>query len=245
MGAVDRTRTILERGLAAVLLLAALPLIIVTAIVSFACYRAWPFFVQDRVGQGGQTFRFIKVRSLPPQTDRYADKYSIGISRIPAIMQTIRRLHLDELPQLVHVVRGQMSFVGPRPEMPNLHARLPRAFATERVSVRPGLTGLWQISPHCQNLIGERTEYDRLYIEHRTLALDGWILLRTLLKMTVGRVTHLHDVPTRVVRRVPIASSTTIVLVEPGSRQRTALATPSVPAGAPVLAAVGAGIAGD
>lgn len=210
----DLARTVLERILAAILLLLALPLVAVTALVSLACYRAWPFFVQERVGLGGTTFRFVKVRSLPPQTDRYADKYSIGQSQIPAVMQSIRRLHLDELPQLVHVVRGQMAFVGPRPEMPNLHAALPPGFATQRVSVLPGLTGLWQISPHCTQLIGERTEYDRLYIAHRTLALDAWILLRTLLKVTTGRTTHLHMVPTGVVRTVPAPAP--LVLVESG-----------------------------
>ena len=199
----DPTRTVIERSLAALLLLLALPLIGLTALASFACYRAWPFFVQDRVGRDGTTFRFLKVRSLPPETDRYADKYSIGVSRIPALMLAVRRLHLDELPQLAHVVSGHMAFVGPRPEMPNLHALLQPTFAAQRTSVLPGLTGLWQISPHNRLLIGERTEYDRLYVGHRTLALDAWILYRTALKMTLGHVTHLHDVPTEVVRRVP------------------------------------------
>ena len=202
--------------MAAALLLLALPLIALTAAVSFGCYRAWPFFVQDRVGLGGQPLRFVKVRSLPPDTARYTDKYSLEASRIPAVMRTVRRLHLDELPQLLHVVRGQMAFVGPRPEMPNLHAQLPARFASERVSVRPGITGLWQISPHCHQLIGERTEYDRLYIWHRTPAFDAWILLRTLLKMTLGRTTQLYEVPHRLVRVAPTqpAALAPIVLAE-------------------------------
>lgn len=203
MGADDLARRFLERSLAAVLLLLAVPLIALTAAVSFACYRAWPFFVQDRVGFGGRTLRFVKVRSLPPDTARYADKYSLQASRIPAVMRTVRRLHLDELPQLLHVARGEMAFVGPRPEMPNLHARLPEPFASERVSVRPGITGLWQISPHCHQLIGERTEYDRLYIRHRTATFDAWILLRTVRKMSLGRTTQLYDVPPRLVRHAP------------------------------------------
>ncbi len=213
MQSTDLARTLVERTIAAVLLLLALPFVALTALASFACYRAWPFFVQDRVGRGGATFRFLKVRTLPPETDRYADKYSIGESRIPSMMRTVRRLHLDELPQLSHVVMGHMAFVGPRPEMPNLHAALPPRFAAERVSVPPGLTGLWQISPHCRQLIGERTEYDRLYIAHRTLGLDAWILYRTLLKMTIGRATHLHTVPVRIVRRLPV-SRPAVVLVE-------------------------------
>jgi lipopolysaccharide/colanic/teichoic acid biosynthesis glycosyltransferase len=231
--ASDRlARSIVERTAAAVLVLLSVPLIALTAAISVACYRAWPFFVQDRIGYGGRAFRFIKVRTLPPHTDRYADKYSIGESRIPAIMRTVRRLHLDELPQLLHVATGQMVFVGPRPEMPNLHARLPEPFATERTSVRPGVTGLWQISPHCRQLIGERTEYDRLYIGHRTPAFDGWILFRTTLKMFLGRTTHLFDVPDRVVRRVPVAPAITLV-------------EPAVPVRTPVPAFAGAGSLAD
>lgn len=237
MGPDDRARMVIERTTAAVLLVLALPLVVLTAIVSFACYRAWPFFIQDRVGLGGVVFRFVKVRSLPPETDRYADKYSIGESRIPAIMRTVRRLHLDEIPQLAHVVTGRMAFVGPRPEMPNLHAELPEPFAIQRVSVRPGITGLWQISPHCRQLIGERTEYDRLYLEHRTLAFDGWILVRTLLKMTLGRTSHLFDVPGRVVRSVP-SPAPTIVLTEPGAALLDAPAVP-VETTAPRLAGAG------
>lgn len=202
---VDRSvRRLVEAVVAAVLLVVALPLILLTAMVSLAVYRAWPFFVQDRVGLGGQTFRIAKVRTLPPSTAAYADKYSLGRTPAPAIMLAIRRLHLDELPQLLHVATGHMGFVGPRPEMPNLHAELAPAFAAERVSVRPGLTGLWQISPHSSGLIGERPEYDRLYIAHRTAAFDTWILYRTVLKMVSGRTVHLHEVPARTVAPVSV-----------------------------------------
>jgi len=186
---------------AAALLLLSLPAIAVAALLSLATYRAWPFFVQDRVGRGGCTFRLVKVRTLAPTTDAYADKYSIAGA--PPLMVSLRRLHLDELPQLWHIVTGDMAFVGPRPEMPNLHARLPRRFAEERVAATPGLTGLWQISPHCTQLIGERPEYDRLYLQHRTSAFDLWILWRTALKLATGRTTHLYEVPQRTITATP------------------------------------------
>lgn len=194
-----RGRRIPEAAAAAVLLAAAIPAILLAAVVSALTYRAWPFFVQDRVGRGGRRFRLLKVRSLPPGTHPYADKYSIRARSLPRHMVHMRKLHLDELPQLWHVVTGEMAFVGPRPEMPNLHARLPERFAAERVSVTPGLTGLWQISPHCNLLIGDRTEYDRLYIQHRNASFDLWILWRTLLKIVAGRTTHLFEVPQRAV----------------------------------------------
>lgn len=196
-------RRISEAALAAVLLVAAIPAIVLAALVSVATYRAWPFFVQDRVGRGGRTFRLVKVRSLPTCTHAYADKYAIRAESLPRHMVRMRTLHLDELPQLWHVVTGHMAFVGPRPEMPNLHALLPERFAAERVSVMPGLTGLWQISPHCNLLIGDRTEYDRLYIQHRNASFDLWILWRTLVKMVAGRTTHLFEVPRRAITPAP------------------------------------------
>ena len=185
-------------------LLLSLPIIAACAALSALTYRASPFFVHERVGLGGRRFQLYKIRTLPPTTDRYADKYSLGESRIPKRMQWMRRLHLDELPQLAHVVMGQMSLVGPRPEMPVLHDSLPPQFAQLRTSVRPGLTCLWQISPHNQGLIGERSEYDRLYVDYCNPKLDLWILAQTARKMVTGRTIHLHQVPRSIVieRRV-------------------------------------------
>ncbi len=219
------TRRIMESLVASVLLVLALPLIVVGAACSLLTYRAFPFFVHDRIGLHGRRFRFVKVRTLPPTTNRYADKYSIGQDDLPPLMQLVRKLHLDELPQLLHVARGQMSFVGPRPEMPMLHGALPPGFASQRVSVMPGLTCLWQISPHCNGLIGERTEYDRLYVEHRSGALDFWIMTRTLRKMTTGRTSCLHEVPRWAYRPEPVQ-----VLVLPGA------GAPATPAQLPEVA---------
>lgn len=194
------SRRIAERAIAAAALLVTLPLILLCAGVSAAIYRTSPFFVHERVGFGGQRFHFYKIRTLPPTTNRYADKYALGDATVPASMQLVRRLHLDELPQLLHVVRGQMSLVGPRPEMPCLHDSLPRDFAQLRTSVRPGLTCLWQISPHNRGLISERSEYDRLYVDYSNPLLDLWILSQTAKKMTTGSTIHLHEIPRWVIR---------------------------------------------
>jgi lipopolysaccharide/colanic/teichoic acid biosynthesis glycosyltransferase len=191
----EQIRTAAEAVLAGTLFLLVLPLIVTGAALSLLQYRAWPFFVHDRVGEDGRTFRLLKVRTLPPHTDRYADKYAVNAAGVPPLMQLVRRLHLDELPQLLHVATGKMTFVGPRPEMPTLHASLPQSFAVLRTSVRPGLTCLWQISRHSAGLIGERSEYDRLYVDHRSFRLDLWIVARTIRKMTTGRTSHLFEVP--------------------------------------------------
>lgn len=184
-----------ERLIATALFVVAIPVIILGALVSFAHYRAWPFFVHRRVGVLGTPFRLVKIRTLPTTTNPYVDKYTIETAPIPRMMRLVRRLHFDEIPQLIHVALGRMAFVGPRPEMPELHRGLPERFASHRTSVLPGLTCLWQISPHCTGLIGERTEYDRLYVDNRNAKLDLWILWRTAMKMLTGRTSHLHEVP--------------------------------------------------
>lgn len=162
-----------------VLALAALPLIVVLLVCSALVLRAWPIFVQDRVGRGGRVFRFPKVRTLPPETASSTDKYALSEVRIPAFGRLLRRTHLDELPQLLLVPFGVMSLVGPRPEMPEVLARYPTDFVAERTSVRPGCTCLWQISDSADKLIYEAPEYDRAYLRHSGPLLDAWILFRT------------------------------------------------------------------
>ena len=156
---LDENRIELRRALdcsaALLLALVTVPVVIATAITSLIVYRAWPFFSHHRVGRHGRPFLLVKVRTLPPTTSRYSDKYSLDLSALPFPMALIRRAHLDELPQLWHVVFGRMALVGPRPEMAALVAAMPDHVAAERQQIRPGLTGLWQISPHCAGLISE------------------------------------------------------------------------------------------
>jgi lipopolysaccharide/colanic/teichoic acid biosynthesis glycosyltransferase len=162
------------------LCLLALPVIVISAAGAAISLRAWPFFTQERVGRDGRIFRFVKLRTLPVHTPPYAGKYELGHLDVPAFCKLLRLLHLDELPQLYLVVLGWMSLVGPRPEMPYLHEQLDPAFAAYRTSVRPGCTGLWQISDHCHEMIFEHPEFDEHYLRNRSLRLDAWILGRTL-----------------------------------------------------------------
>jgi lipopolysaccharide/colanic/teichoic acid biosynthesis glycosyltransferase len=169
---------------------------VLATIGSAVSLRAWPFFTQDRVGRNGQSFRLVKVRTLPVDTPGYIDKHQLDESRIPTFCRLLRRLHLDELPQLFLVLSGKMSLVGPRPEMAHLHERMYAEFADLRTSVRPGCTGLWQVSDACTDLIGQSPEYDCYYLAQRTLRLDVWVLSRTALKMAgLGGTVTLEDVP--------------------------------------------------
>lgn len=182
------------------LALAALPIIAVLALIGALVFGANPFFVQERVGLNGRSFRLPKLRSLPPDTPAYADKYALGEVPIPRWGRLIRKLHVDELPQLLLVPIGRMSLVGPRPEMAFLHEQMPPQFAKRRVAVLPGCTGLWQVSKACERLILETPEYDDFYLAHRSWRLDVWVLWLTARKMaSFGREVTLEQVPAWVV----------------------------------------------
>lgn len=183
-----------------------IPVVLLSAVGSAVALRAWPFFVQQRVGLDGRLFHFVKVRTLPPTMPSYVDKHQLDHQRIPAFCQLLRKLHLDELPQLLLVTLGHMSLVGPRPEMAHLHERLPSSFAELRTSTRPGCTGLWQIGEACSGLIEAAPEYDRFYLANRSLRLDLWVLGRTALNMIgVGKLVTLDDIPSWAVRQpVPL-----------------------------------------
>jgi len=177
-------------------LIAVLPVLVVCCIGCAITLRANPFFVQTRIGQDNKPFRFVKLRTLPPATPRYVDKYQLDLVAVPRFTMWLRRLHLDELPQLLLVATGKMSLVGPRPEMPMLHDDYDPSFAHERTRVLPGCTGLWQIGDENHRLISEAPEYDRFYLYHRTFRLDLWIIGRSIRALLPGAVrVGLDDIP--------------------------------------------------
>lgn len=186
----------LDIALSIVLGLVAAPVIVVAAIGAAVALRSWPFFSHLRVGADGRDVRILKIRTLPRHTPAYTDKYRLDLDATPAFCRFLRRLHLDELPQLYLVPLGRLSLVGPRPEMRSLHDQLDRAFAELRTSVRPGCSGLWQVGERSNQLIHEGAEYDRFYLTHASARLDLWILWRTALMLTgIGGVVTLDDVP--------------------------------------------------
>jgi lipopolysaccharide/colanic/teichoic acid biosynthesis glycosyltransferase len=148
-----------------------------------------------RVGRNGEPFRFVKLRTLPSSAPAYADKYEIRSVSIPAFARLLRATHLDELPQLVLVLLGRMSLVGPRPEMPRLHDSFVDGHRHAREQLRPGCAGIWQVSQDNHRLISEAPEYDVFYAGHASLRLDAWILWRTALLAIGGRRVSLADVP--------------------------------------------------
>ena len=174
--------------------LAAPAILLLAALVAFEL-RAWPFFVQERIGKGGALFRMPKLRTLPRTVDPYTDKHSFDGHGRDGVVGFLRRSHLDELPQLFLVPIGTMSLVGPRPKMPDWAEPIEREYGLLRTRVSPGCTGLWQIGQHAHYRVADTPIYDRLYIERRCFVLDLWIMWRTVCVLLGGRRSHANDIP--------------------------------------------------
>jgi exopolysaccharide biosynthesis polyprenyl glycosylphosphotransferase len=145
------------------------------------------FYWQDRVGKGGSTFRLFKFRSMVVDAER--DIGAVWASdddpRVTAVGRFLRRTRLDELPQSLNVLRGDMSLVGPRPERPEFEADLARdiPFYAVRHAVQPGLTGWAQVNYHYTASVEEtlvKLQYDLHYLKHQGLLLDLRILMKTI-----------------------------------------------------------------
>jgi lipopolysaccharide/colanic/teichoic acid biosynthesis glycosyltransferase len=213
--------------LGTILAVVALPIVLMLAAVSAVTLKAWPFFVQDRIGRHGRTFKILKIRTLPTSAPAYADKYEIAASvRTPAYCEWLRRTHLDELPQLFLVPLGRMSLVGPRPEMAVLLERSDPEFVRVRNLVRPGCTGMWQVGARTDALIDEAPDYDLYYLGESSLRLDCWILWRTFAVMFLrGGSVEPTDVPAWLCGWGLIPSREFIAVVEPRFRPRTLTST--------------------
>jgi exopolysaccharide production protein ExoY len=180
-------------SLAALLFLA--PILLVIAGILLWREGGPVFFAHERIGRGGRRFRCIKFRTMVTDADaRLADLLATdplaraewqatrkltNDPRISCLGDILRRTSLDELPQFINVLRGDMSVVGPRPiiaeELP-LYREHSRAY----LSVRPGITGLWQVSGRSDTTFDERVALDARYVRERTLAGDVAIVFRTL-----------------------------------------------------------------
>jgi lipopolysaccharide/colanic/teichoic acid biosynthesis glycosyltransferase len=136
-------------------------------------------FRQERVGKSGRRFWMYKFRTMQAAAAPYDySPLSADDPRITRLGRFLRRTSLDELPQLLNVVQGSMSLVGPRPEMPFIVEQYTPA-QRQRLQVKPGITGLWQLSGDRAFLIHENIEYDLYYIRHCNFFMDLAILLHT------------------------------------------------------------------
>lgn len=164
--------------------LALVPVVAVVAVLNLGLNRGPLFYSQPRVGRGGREFTIHKLRTMTPH-DGPTDWTTEGDKRITPLGAVLRRSHLDELPQVVNILRGDLAVVGPRPEQPRYVDELREkiAFYDTRHLVRPGLTGWAQVKQGYaadQNDAYEKLQYDFYYLRRQGLSLDGRIIWRTL-----------------------------------------------------------------
>lgn len=177
-----------------VLLPIALPIMAVMAL--FVAMDGGPpiIYRQERVGRGGQNFTLLKFRSMAKdaEKDGQAAWASVNDTRVTAVGKFMRRSRIDELPQLINVLRGEMTFVGPRPERPQFVATLTEKipFYGVRHSVKPGLTGWAQVKYTYGGNLEEsikKLEFDLYYVKNHSLLLDLLIIIKTVKVVMLGQ----------------------------------------------------------
>lgn len=136
------------------------------------------FFTQERVGLKGKFFKMYKFRSFKKNVDLSDVNTYSQDPRISKIGRIIRKYSLDELPQLINIIKGEMSFIGPRPNLPFQYKEL-NDIQKQRYLVKPGITGLAQINGRNKIKWEQRIYYDLIYIKNYSLLLDIWILYKT------------------------------------------------------------------
>ncbi len=161
---------------ACALLLLALPMLLAAVLVWLDSGRP-VLFVQQRVGRDGRLFRLLKFRSMVVDAEsRGPQRTAAGDARITRVGRVLRRTSVDELPQLINVLRGDMSLVGPRPDVPAQRADYTEEQWALRCSVRPGLTGLAQARYRSRATPRQRLEADLDYVARHGLCRDLSIL---------------------------------------------------------------------
>ena len=179
---------IMKRGgdivLASFVLLATFPFLISTAIVIKLTSKGSIFYTQTRVGLGGRPFKIFKFRSMISDAEASTGPVlsSKNDPRITTIGKFLRQTRIDELPQLINILKGEMSFVGPRPERPEFVKQFEQELPwyKERNRVRPGVTGLAQVRGHYSSSVETKLKYDLAYLSNQSLSLDLRILARTV-----------------------------------------------------------------
>ena len=193
---LPKFKRFLDATLSSLLLVISLPIWLLIALMIKINSKGPIFYSQQRVGQNESPFSLYKFRSMIEKAEKdkalWADEND---KRITATGRILRKLHLDELPQLINVLKGEMSLVGPRPERPEFVEDLEKVipYYSMRHSVKPGLTGWAQVNyPYASSVedAKEKLEYDLYYISHMTFLMDIRILIQTLQNVFLGRERH-------------------------------------------------------
>jgi len=173
-------KRIIDIVMSIVALILLLPILLITAASIFLFDRHYIVFIQNRVGLAGKLFRLYKFRSMVVNAEKLGGhSTSDNDSRITPVGKFIRRSSIDELPQLVNVLKGEMSIVGPRPDVLKQKSEYSDEEWLKRLSVKPGITGLAQATLRSTATPEQRKRLDLEYVEHQSMWLDIKIILLT------------------------------------------------------------------
>jgi len=172
-----------------------LPILIITALLIKIDSRGPVLYKQERVGKNGRTFSLMKFRSMRVDAEKNGPVWaSEGDDRMTRVGRIIRKIRVDEIPQFWNILRGDMNFVGPRPERPHFVAQLAEEinYYEQRHLIAPGLTGWAQIKYAYGASIEDaknKLEYDLYYIKNQSLMLDATIMFETFKTILFGKGT--------------------------------------------------------
>ena len=187
------TYRIIKRGIdffiSIVLLIPALLLCSISALFIILETKGNPLYIQERVGLNGKRFKIYKLRSM--YSDAEKDGYQWAMKndvRITKVGQFLRKTRIDELPQLINIIKGDMAIIGPRPERPEFIEEFLKDIPdfNDRIKIKPGITGWAQVNGGYELTPKEKLEFDKYYIEHESLYLDTLILLKTIQVVFTG-----------------------------------------------------------
>ena len=166
------------------LLIITVPICILACIAIYVELRVNPIYKQKRVGLNGRVFKIYKLRSMYIDAEKDGPKWaSENDERITKIGRIIRKTRIDELPQLVNILKRDMSFIGPRPERPEFIKEFIKYIPdfNDRLLVKPGITGWAQVNGGYSLTPKEKLEFDKYYIKNRGFKLDLLILIKTII----------------------------------------------------------------
>ena len=182
-------KRLIDFFLSIVLLMPAIAICLISGVLIVIETKGNPLFTQERVGLNGNKFKIYKLRSMYNDAEKdghkWAEKKDSRITKVGAI---IRKIRIDELPQLINIIKGEMAIIGPRPERPEFIEEFLKEIPdfNDRLAVKPGITGWAQVNGGYELSPKEKLKYDQYYIEHENFKLDILILFKTIKVVFTG-----------------------------------------------------------
>ena len=182
-------KRLIDFFLSIVLLMPAIAICLISGVLIVIETKGNPLFTQERVGLNGAKFKIYKLRSMYNDAEKdghkWAEKKDSRITKVGAI---IRKIRIDELPQLINIIKGEMAIIGPRPERPEFIEEFLKEIPdfNDRLAVEPGMTGWAQVNGGYELSPKEKLKYDQYYIEHEGIKLDTLILFKTIKVVFTG-----------------------------------------------------------